>query len=193
MEEIALFPLRTVLYPGGPLSLRIFETRYIDMVSRCLKEERGFGVCLIKEGGETGPAEVHHTGTLARIRDWSQGEDGLLYILARGERRFRLHTRRVQADGLNLGEAEWLPDEPVAAMPETRRELAEILRQIIQQVEGPYAELEPRYDDAGWVSNRLAELLPISLTQRQYLLELADPLKRVEILATLVQSLATEE
>lgn len=191
MEEIALFPLRTVLYPGGPLSLRIFETRYIDMVSRCLKEERGFGVCLIKEGGETGPAEVHHTGTLARIRDWSQGQDGLLYILARGEGRFRLHTRRVQADGLNLGEVEWLPEEPVAAMPETRRELAEILRQIIQQVEGAYAELEPRYDDAGWVSNRLAELLPISLVQRQYLLELTDPLKRVEILATLVQSLAT--
>lgn len=191
MEEIALFPLRTVLYPGGPLSLRIFETRYIDMVSRCLKEGQGFGVCLIKEGGETGPAEVHHTGTLARIRDWSQGQDGLLYILARGERRFRLHTRRVQADGLNLGETEWLPEEPAAAMPETRRELAEILRQIIRQVEGAYAELEPRYDDAGWVSNRLAELLPISLVQRQYLLELADPLKRVEILATLVQSLAT--
>lgn len=193
MEEIALFPLRTVLYPGGPLSLRIFETRYIDMVSRCLKEQRGFGVCLIKEGGETGPAEVHHTGTLARIRDWSQGEDGLLYILARGEGRFRLRARRVQADGLNLGEVEWLPEEPAAAMPETRRELAEVLRQIIQQVEGPYAELEPRFDDAGWVSHRLAELLPISLIQRQYLLELADPLKRVEILATLVQSLATEE
>lgn len=192
MEEIALFPLRTVLYPGGPLSLRIFETRYIDMVSRSLKEERGFGVCLIKEGGETGPAEVHHTGTLARIRDWSQGEDGLLYILARGEGRFRLHAQRVQADGLNLGEVEWLPEEPAAAMPETRRELAEILRQIIQQVEGVYVELEPQYEDAGWVSNRLAELLPISLVQRQYLLEVADPLKRVEILATLVQSLASQ-
>lgn len=192
MEEIALFPLRTVLYPGGPLSLRIFETRYIDMVSRSLREERGFGVCLIKEGGETGPAEVHHTGTLARIRDWSQGEDGLLYILARGEGRFRLHAQRVQADGLNLGEVEWLLEEPAAAMPETRRELAEILRQIIQQVEGVYAELEPHYEDAGWVSNRLAELLPISLVQRQYLLEVADPLKRVEILATLVQSLASK-
>ena len=192
MEEIPLFPLRTVLYPGGPLSLRIFETRYVDMVSRCLKEERGFGVCLIKEGGETGPAEVHHTGTVARIRDWSQGQDGLLYILARGERRFHLHSKRVQADGLNLGEVEWLPEEPAAAMPEDRRELAEILRQIIQQVEGVYAGLEPRYEDAGWVSNRLAELLPISLTQRQYLLELADPLKRVDILATLVQSLAPQ-
>lgn len=192
MEEIPLFPLRTVLYPGGPLSLRIFETRYVDMVSRCLKEERGFGVCLIKEGGETGPAEVHHTGTVARIRDWSQGQDGLLYILARGEGRFHLHSKRVQADGLNLGEVEWLPEEPAAAMPETRRELAEILRQIIQQVEGVYAELEPRYEDAGWVSNRLAELLPISLTQRQYLLELTDPLKRVDILATLVQSLASQ-
>ena len=192
MEEIFLFPLQTVLYPSGPLSLRIFETRYLDMVSRCLKEERGFGVCLIREGRETGPAQVHMTGTLARIRDWSQGQDGLLNILARGERRFRIHAQRTQADGLNLADVEWLPAEPAAALPEARQELAEILRQIILQVGEPYTDGEGAYGDAGWVGCRLAELLPLSLTQRQYLLELNDPLKRLEILSTLVQSLATQ-
>ncbi len=192
MEEIFLFPLQTVLYPGGPLSLRIFETRYLDMVSRCLKEERGFGVCLIREGKETGPAQVQMTGTLARIRDWSQGQDGLLNILARGERRFHIQTQRIQADGLNLAEVEWLPDELPAPLPEARQELAEILRQIILQVGGPYADGEGAYGDAGWVGCRLAELLPLSLAQRQYLLELNDPLKRLEILSTLVQSLAAQ-
>jgi Lon protease-like protein len=192
VEEIFLFPLQTVLYPGGPLSLRIFETRYLDMVSRCLKEERGFGVCLIREGKETGPAQVHMTGTLARIRDWSQGQDGLLNILARGERRFRIQTQRIQADGLNLAHVEWLPEEIAAPLPEARQELAEILRQIILQVGEPYADGEGIYGDAGWVGCRLAELLPLSLAQRQYLLDLNDPLKRLEILSTLVQSLATQ-
>jgi hypothetical protein len=192
MQEIPLFPLQTVLYPGGPLSLRIFEPRYLDMVSRCLKEEQGFGVCLIREGTETGTAKVHETGTLARIRDWSQGEDGLLHILARGEGRFRIQTQRRQADGLNLGEVEWLPEEPRAGVPVESGRLAELLRQIIRQVEGPYAGLDADYADAGWVGRRLAELLPISLPQRQYFLEMNDPLKRLEILSTLIESLATK-
>lgn len=192
MEEIPLFPLNTVLYPDGPLSLRIFETRYVDMVSYCLKQERGFGVCLIKQGRETGPVDVYNTGTLALIRDWSQGQDGLLQILAWGKGRFHIESRRAQADGLNLGKVEWLPERPSALLPEIHKELAEVLRQIIQQVQGVYADIEPRYEDAGWVSDRLAELLPISLAQRQYLLELNDPLKRVEIVSTLVQSLAQQ-
>ena len=192
MEEIPLFPLQTVLYPGGPLSLRIFETRYLDMVSRCLKEEQGFGVCLIREGSEAGTARVHMTGTLARIRDWSQGPDGLLHILARGERRFHIQSLHTQGDGLNLGQVEWIADEPVAGLPEAREDMADLLRQIIRQVGGPYGDLEEAYGDAGWVGERLAELLPISLPQRQYLLELSDPLKRIEIVATLVQSLAAK-
>lgn len=192
MEEIPIFPLQTVLYPGGPLSLRIFETRYLDMVSRCLKQEQGFGVCLIREGKEAGPAKVHPTGTLARIRDWSSGEDGLLNILAWGERRFHIQNHRTQADGLNLGEVEWLPDEPSESLPDTRADLADLLRQIIQQVGGPYTGEEGAYEDAGWVGCRLSELLPLGLPQRQYLLELNDPLKRLEILSTLVQSLASK-
>lgn len=190
VDEIPLFPLDTVLFPGGPLALRIFETRYLDMVSRCMKGGQGFGVCLIDAGRQTGAARVHEVGTLARIRDWSQGEDGLLHILALGERRFRMKSARTQEDGLNLGTVEWLEPDLRLPLPEEREPLAELLREITQQVGGPYAALEPDYRDSAWVGGRLAELLPISLPQRQYLLELSDPLKRIEILATLVQSLA---
>ena len=187
MAEIALFPLNTVLFPGGALPLRIFETRYIDMVSRCLKDEQGFGVCLIQEGSPTGKTKMHRVGTLAEIGDWSRGEDGLLHILARGTRRFRVASTRIQADGLNLGEMELLPEDPLLPVPETQRQLAEILRQVLLQLEAEQAGLD--YADAGWVGNRLAEVLPISLVQRQYLLEV-EPLKRLEILQTLVQSLS---
>jgi Lon protease-like protein len=188
VKEIPLFALNTVLFPDGALPLRIFETRYLDMVSRCLKEGQGFGVCLIKEGGETGPAKLHMAGTLAEIDDWSRGEDGLLNILARGTRRFRVGTLRSQADGLKFGEVEFFPDAAAVSLPEERHPLAELLRQILQQL-----KLMPQgagYGDADWVGYRLAELLPISLQQRQYLLELRDAEKRLEILATLVQSLA---
>jgi len=102
-ENLALFPLNTVLFPGGPLPLRIFETRYLDMLSRCFKNDQGFGVCLIEQGSETGPARSYTVGTLARVRDWSNGPDGLLHILAVGERRFRVfahaHTARRPASG----------------------------------------------------------------------------------------------
>jgi len=190
VAEIPIFPLNTVLFPGGRLPLRIFETRYLDMVSRCLKENQGFGVCLIKEGAETGPAKVHPVGTSAEIGDWSRGEDGLLHILARGGRRFRLGEMRAQTDGLNLGTVEWLPEEPPSPVPEAQRHLAEILKQILTQLELKLGESEAEYASAPWVAYRLAELLPISLPQRQYLLEVSDSAKRLDILATLVQSLA---
>ena len=190
MAEIPIFPLNTVLFPGGSLPLRIFETRYLDMVSRCLKEDRSFGVCLIREGQETGPAKVHDVGTAADIGDWSRGEDGLLHILARGGRRFRLGAMRAQEDGLNLGEVEWLPEEQASPMSDAQRHLAELLRQIFQQLGIEGGSMEAEYIDARWVGYRLAELLPISLPQRQYLLEISDAAKRLEILATLVQSLA---
>lgn len=187
MSEIALFPLNTVLFPGGALPLRIFEARYIDMVSRCMKQGQGFGVCLIQDGKETGKAKMHRIGTLAEIGDWSRGEDGLLQILAKGRQRFRVQRTRTQADGLNLGEVEMLPEDPLLPVPDNQKQLPEILRQVLLQLEAQQDEVN--YADAAWVGGRLAEVLPISLPQRQYLLEVDDPLKRLEILQTLVQSL----
>ena len=190
MSEIPVFPLQTVLFPGGSLPLRLFETRYLDMVSRCLKEERGFGVCLIAAGKETGPARTHPLGTEATIRDWGPGPEGLLHILAEGGRRFRVRSMRTQADGLNLADVEWLAPEKAMPLPETAQPLAELLKGIVAQLEDRYPVQD--YGDAGWVAYRLAELLPLSLAQRQYLLELNDVAKRLEILATLVQSLAVK-
>jgi len=193
MSELALFPLNTVLFPGGPLPLRIFEPRYLDMISNCLKHDEGFGVCLIEQGLETGPARTHAVGTLARIGDWSGGEDGLLHITAIGSRRFRVLDTRIQQDGLQLADVEWLADEPAEFIPETAYPLAELLRQILEQVPEYYRNFEPRYDDATWVGYRLSELLPLPPTQRQYFLEINDSLERLQILRTLVESIADQD
>lgn len=190
MTELPLFPLHTVLFPGGPLPLRLFETRYLDMVSRCLKRNEGFGVCLIERGEESGPAHTFQVGTAARIHDWSIGPDGLLNVLVLGERRFRLTGVRTQHDGLNVGELEWLEDEPAVALPESAVPLAELLRRLLAAVGERYAAVEPRYGDSTWVGYRLAELLPIPLRQRQYLLEISDARLRLDILVTLVRALS---
>ncbi|HEX5339320.1 MAG TPA: LON peptidase substrate-binding domain-containing protein [Gammaproteobacteria bacterium] len=192
MPELSLFPLNTVLFPDGPLPLRIFEPRYLDMVSRCLKQDDGFGVCLIEPGKVADGDYTHQVGTLARIGDWSGGEDGMLHILVHGQQRFRSLQTRVQQDGLNLAEVEWLPAEPATLLPEASYPLADLLRQILAQVPAHYRGVEPRYEDASWVGYRLAELLPLPLAQRQYFLEISDPLKRLEILHTLVETLAVQ-
>ncbi|MGB9429208.1 MAG: LON peptidase substrate-binding domain-containing protein [Gammaproteobacteria bacterium] len=187
-STIPLFPLNTVLFPGGPLPLRIFEMRYLDMVGRCLKQEEGFGVCLVEQCSETGPAHTYTVGTLARIHDWSNGPDGLLNILARGERRFRVTRVRPQHDGLNMGEVEWLPDEPSLPLPDSARPLAELLHQLLMQMPERYAAITPAYEDATWVGYRLAEILPVPMVQRQNLLEISDPRMRLDIIATLMQA-----
>jgi Lon protease-like protein len=190
--ELPLFPLHTVLFPGGRLPLRIFEARYTDMVSRCLKENIGFGVCLIGEGDEVGSATMHAVGTSALIVDWHSGEDGLLGIVVQGEQRFEIRSSRRQKDGLYLGMVHFHPPEPEATVPRIRQPLATLLEKIIAEVGADYLDDEPAYNDAHWVGYRLAELLPLALAQRQYLLELTDPVRRLEILDPLVASLAAE-
>jgi len=186
--EIPLFPLGTVLFPGGPLPLRIFEARYIDLVRRCLRDDSGFGVVLIREGVEAGGlADTFDVGTYARIVDFSQQPDGLLGISAVGERRFRILERRRARDGLNLADVEWLPDEPHLPLPEELAELAPALDLILTQVGEPYASLERRTDDAAWVAGRLAEILPIPSGHKQHCLELDDPIERLRFLRPLFE------
>jgi len=113
-----------VLFPGGPLPLRIFETRYIDLVRRCLRDDTGFGVVLIREGPEAGgPASTYEVGTYARIVDFSRQPDGLLGIRAAGQRRFRILAARRARDGLNLADVAWLPEESVVPLPAEFAEL----------------------------------------------------------------------
>jgi Lon protease-like protein len=182
-EQIALFPLNTVLFPGGPLPLRIFEARYLDLVRRCMREGSGFGVVLIREGQEAGgPALTFDVGTYARIEDFSQQPDGLLGILVRGEKRFRILERRQARDGLNLGEVEWLPDEMRLALPAEYEELGPAVEAALDQIGGPYLSTERQPGDAGWVAARLVEILPVPLAHKQHCLELDDPRQRLAYL-----------
>ncbi|HET9444633.1 MAG TPA: LON peptidase substrate-binding domain-containing protein, partial [Steroidobacteraceae bacterium] len=132
---IPLFPLNTVLFPGGPLRLRIFEPRYLDMISRCMREDAGFGVALIVAGREAGgPAQTVQVGTLARIVDFEQLDDGLLGITARGERRFRIMHAHQESDGLNVCQVEWRDEEARAEVPPQHAVLAELLRRALEQI-----------------------------------------------------------
>jgi len=185
--RVPLFPLNTVLFPGGPLPLRIFEARYLDMVGRCLKEDSPFGVVLIREGGEVGPAETHDVGTLARIVDWYQGSDGLLGVTARGERRFRVLATERQPDGLNVGEIELLPEEVDVPLPEEYRPMATILSGVLDDLGRLYEDLERRLDDAGWVTNRFVEILPIDLEEKQLCLEQSDPVQRLRLVQAVLK------
>jgi len=178
--QLALFPLGTVLFPGGPLRLRIFEPRYLDMVRRCLKESHTFGVVLILEGEEAGAAaSVAATGTDARVVDFDALPDGLLGIDCLGEQRFRVVRRWQQEDGLNFAEVEYLAADPPCSLPAELAYLGELLREVLPRLGERYAHVEARYEDAGWVANRWAEVLPITPTDKQQLLELDDPLERL--------------
>lgn len=180
--ELPLFPLSTVLFPGGPLQLRIFEPRYLSMISRCMREEHGFGVVLIDAGSEVGSATFVSTGTVAQIVDWHQGRDGLLGIMAEGRERARVRRWRQQDDGLYVGELDLLESEPKLALPEEFRFLSRLLEELIQGLGAHYRRVPMLFDDATWVGYRLAEVLPIPAETKQSLLELTDARQRLELL-----------
>jgi Lon protease-like protein len=187
--EIPLFPLRTVLFPGGLLPLRIFETRYVDMVGRCMREGGEFGVLLIESGAEAGsPGRLAEVGTSARIIDFSKLPDGLLGLMCRGARRFRLLARRTQADGLNLGEIEWLAPTPASPLESRHQPLVRILQRVLPELGEMGQHLEPEYENAGWVADRLTELLPLERGAQQRLLEIDDPQERLRLLAPLIEA-----
>jgi len=187
VSEIPLFPLNLVLFPDGPLPLRIFETRYYDMVRRCMREGRGFGVVLIREGREVGlsDTDLYEVGTMAEIMDFHQLQDGLLGLSCVGRQRFRIIERRRQADGLNLGEVEWLSIEPSLAVPARHQRLSTLLGTVLPQLGEVYSNIDMRLDDAAWVGHRLAEILPIPLGDKQSYLEIDDPVERLDRLAAI--------
>ncbi|HUH00160.1 MAG TPA: LON peptidase substrate-binding domain-containing protein [Gammaproteobacteria bacterium] len=187
--EIPLFPLQTVLFPGGPLPLRIFEPRYVDMISRCLKSGVGFGILLIKAGEESGPASMEQLGTVATIVDWDQLNDGTLGVVVIGGARFLLRSSRRLDDGLNVGIVDLLESEPVVSLPESFHDMTRLLEGVFEDLGPHYRHVTPDFGDAGWVGCRLAELLPIDLEHKQHCLELFDPLKRLEYLEPLLKSL----
>lgn len=190
IAEIALFPLGTVLFPGGRLPLRIFENRYMEMAKACLRENAPFGVCLIREGREVGePALPEDVGCMARIAEWDMPQLGVLQVVARGERRFRILERRVQPDGLARARVELLAE--VADAPLEPGDIcARVLRKALEAAGEGVVEPPVRYDSADWVSARLAELLPLAPASRQRLLEMDDASDRIEILRRLIRPAA---
>ncbi|WP_446830401.1 LON peptidase substrate-binding domain-containing protein [Candidatus Foliamicus sp.] len=186
-SETPLFPLPTVLFPEGPLPLRVFEPRYLDMVGRCMREDEPFGVIRIKDDSQSSATQLCKIGTLAIIADWFQSEGGMLGILAIGSLRFQLHATAVQDDGLRTGDIEELPPEPQVPMPPEFISMGTALQHLIQKLDRLYQGIEKRFDDASWVSLRLAEILPIGLEHKQHCLELEDPVERLRYLRPLLR------
>ncbi|WP_147653197.1 LON peptidase substrate-binding domain-containing protein [Vulcaniibacterium gelatinicum] len=187
-ETLPLFPLHTVLLPGAVLGLRVFEPRYLDLVSDCLREGRTFGVCLILEGEEAGaPALPAAVGCEALIEDFGSTGEGLLTLRVRGARRFRVHAIRIHDNGLVLGEVEWCAPEPEDTLAPEHAVLGTVLRAILDQVGGEHAAADDAcFDRAAWVGWRLAELLPLPHAQRLALLEEDDPHARLQRIVELV-------
>ena len=191
--NIPLFPLNTVLFPEGELQLRIFEPRYLDMVSKCLRTDSGIGICLIREGEEAGkPAEFFPMGTYAKIIDWDQFDDGLLGILVKGERRFRVEQYEIRQDNLCVGEITWLDDDD-DLMPVSYQGFSDLLKEIANRYELPLAKESERFDEANWVSGRLAELLPFEMSAKQAILEMDDVLHRFDYIRSLLEKIDSSE
>lgn len=188
-QPLALFPLNVVLFPGALLALRVFEPRYLDLVSDCVKRGTPFGVVCLKRGNETtrsaGQIEFETVGALARIDDVDAEQAGFLRVRCSGLSRFRLQGPAWQRDdGLWQSAAERIADDPPhqpgPAMLQTVSALAEAIRKLQQLDKVPFAE-PYRLDDAGWVANRWCELLPVPLAAKQKLMELVDPVIRLSI------------
>lgn len=186
--EVAIFPLNTVLFPGGLLPLKIFEQRYLDMTRDCLRDNAPFGVFLIRDGAEVGaPATCEEIGCIAAIIEWEMLQLGIFQLLTQGQDKARILQRRVENNGLVRGEVELLPAEaPIPLSPQFQR-CAEILKMIIEKNGAQFFPQPQRYGDALWVGYRLAEVLPMEITNRQKLLELADPGERIRIVDELLQ------
>jgi len=189
--QLPLFPLQTVLLPGGPLQLQVFEPRYLDMVGRCMRTGMPFGVVRILEGSEAGAvSDIAVTGTSARIIDFHTLSNGLLGLLCLGERVFRLESRQEQPDRLIVAQVSWLPAHPPTPVAPQFANLVTALREVLPKLPPAYAHIPRNFDDAEWVSYRLLELLPLSSQERQHSLENHDPLQRLQWLAPMMPTSA---
>jgi Lon protease-like protein len=202
LRSLPLFPLGTVLFPGGLLPLRIFEVRYLDMIGRCHKNGSPFGVVSLTQGSEVrragAEAERFATlGTFATIREFESPQAGLMQIECVGMQRFRIRSSELQKHGLWTAEVESIADDLPLQVPDDLRHTADALRRLVDTLEerrrnegDPSVRLpipEPyRFGDCGWVANRWCELLPVQAELKQRLMELDSPLMRLELVSDLL-------
>ena len=193
MQNISLFPLHTVLYPEGRMPLRIFEPRYLDMVSECMKTGSGFGVCLIKQGSETDPAATcFNVGTYAEIIDFSQQADGLLTITVQGKRRFRVLQTALRSNNLLTGEIAWVTSEQSGEHPDEYGLLKDLYLHLVENYETLYAHEDHASVSPALLSYRLAEFLPFAKGTKQELLETNDAGERLELIKACLISLEAQ-
>ena len=185
-EDLPIFPLRTILFPDSKLPLRIFEPRYIDMFSRCMREDSEFGIILSRESTDPKMFETSDTGTLAKIIDWDQGEGGLLGITTIGTQKFRLKGLNKQEDGLNIGTIERIEKEGDYKPTKEFKHLVELLQAILDDI-NIYGDDEKNFDSAAWISYRFAEILPLRIEDKQKCLEIDDPIIRLNFLEPLIK------
>jgi Lon protease-like protein len=194
LTSLPLFPLGTVLFPGGVLPLRIFEVRYLDMIGKCHKAGAPFGVVSLTEGSEVrvpgGKEAFAKVGTIATISDLDTPQPGLMVIRAQGQQRFRITSSDQLRHGLWVADVERLAADIAVPVPDDLKPTAQALARLIQSLqlkagdEGQLPLAEPyRLDDCGWVANRWCELLPLSVQLKQRLMELDNPLVRLELVS----------
>ena len=183
-KDIPIFPLSAVLFPCGYMPLRIFEQRYIDMVRECSASGSFFGVCLVNNSEEENrPATHMRIGTMAEICDFSTLDDGLLGIVAEGRGRFIIQHTRMRDNGLLMAEVDTLAENEAVEIPEEYSVLSMIAQRFMEQVGGNYPSFQSTdLQDASWVGYRLSELLPLENTEKQTLLQITDPLERLQLL-----------
>lgn len=188
-HEVPVFPLGSVLFPQGVLPLRIFETRYTDMVRECMRENRPFGVCLITQGNEVGvPADHEMVGCLARIVDFDMEQQGVLQIRTVGEQRFSIIEKRVDSQGLIRASVQLIANDVKLEIPDEFEACASLAKQLVQEIQSKF-DGDPEqviakpyeFELAGWVANRLCEVLPIDSKAKQKLMELQEPLSRLSL------------
>lgn len=188
--NVPVFPLNSVVLPGGRVPLQLFEPRYIDMLTRCLKEDQGFVITLLREGEESERvASFYETGTYVRIIDFQQLDNGLLGITVEGDAKVSITRSWQQDDGLNLGEVAFLTAETRADIPIVFHELPSVLRALFRHPVIDELGMSVDYDEACSVGWRLTELLPLDKQEKQHLLEIQDPLTRLSRLQELLEAL----
>jgi len=180
-RTLPLFPLSTVLFPGGRLPLKIFEQRYLDLVKNCLADNSTFGLCAIREGHEVGePAVPFEVGTEVRIAEWDMPQPGIFHIEVEGLERYIANSLELQGGGTLIASIQPVSAEESCAIPEELRLCPEVLKHIMADNTMPVPE--SHFEDAVWVGYRLSERLPFKLKVKQDLLEMNDSLTRLRIL-----------
>jgi hypothetical protein len=185
---LPLFPLNTVVFPGGRLPLRIFEQRYLDMVKQAIAGNTPFGICAIREGNEVGtPAVPYSVGTGVQVVEWDMPQTGILHIDTQAQERFVIRTTHTEPSGLLIGGVEPISAEPAIAVPDELELAVEVLRHIINEYGAAHFPAPHAYDNAAWVGYRLSEVLPLKLSIKQNLLEMNDSVTRLRILTEFIK------